>query len=387
MREVYLESLWKLPAAARYLVSHPPSGYEFLPKENTLVTATETAAKFDTSYRLYNLAGKIAPINLGKAWLDRFTKPPKDCALTWAYMHPVFRKEPWVLEIPYEQPFLLVGHEPQFRRFKSVLIRLLESDHCRKIVCCDAIVGEALLSQLGTSHLEKKIEVVERAVPRQQFTKASGNGAVRLLFVNSINIRHKDHFFVKGGAILLEAFSRLSRRYPEVELIMRGALPPELKARCEESRAITLLEQPLSAAEFGQLWQSADIFVLPSHVTPDTVLIEAMSYELPVVTTNAWANPNIVQHGKTGLLIDDPIMKRFTEGPTVHLGSPGIRQAFRQVDESMVEQLVNRIGLLIENTDMRRRMGKAGRHEAEQGRFSLQARNEKLKRILDDVSS
>lgn len=385
MSRVYLEPVWKLPAVARYLLSNPPDGYEFIAKDNALVASTEAAAKFDISYRLYDLAGSVVPVNLGKAWLDQFTKPPKDTALTWAFMHPVFRKEPWVMELIYEQPFLLVGHEPQLKPFKRVLVRLLESDYCRKIVCCDSIVGEALLDQLGTSTIEDKIEVVERAVPPQEFTKVPRDGKVRLLFVNSINLTHKDHFFAKGGALLLEAFSRLSPRYPEVELVIRSALPPEFKARCQQSAAITVLEQPLSSEELQHLWQSADIFVLPSHVTPDTVLIEAMSYELPVVTTNVWANPSIIQDGKTGILIDNPLMARFTEGPTVHLGHPAVGEALRRIDEGMVDQLEESLRLLIENTQLRRQMGKAGRHEVEHGRFSLARRNEKLKRVLDEA--
>lgn len=387
LRNVYLEPLWKLPAVTRFLISNPPEGYRFSAERGGLVVASERAARLDLSYRFYNAAGRVLPLNLGRAWLGRFSKPPGDTSLTWAVMHPVFRKEPWVLELIYEQPFLLVGRESQFRRFKKALVRLLEADNCRRIVCCDSIVAEALLYQLGARQLERKIEVVERAVPSQEFTKLYREDKVSLLFVNSVNLRHKNHFFVKGGPILLEAFSRLSQRYPHVELVIRSALPPEFKARCEGMERVTLLEDPLPAEEFGRLWQSADIFVLPSHVTPDTALIEAMSYELPVVTTNVWANPNIVQDGKTGMLIDDPVMKRFTDGPTVHLGALGIREAIRRVHAGMAGQLEERLSLLIEDTQLRRRMGKAGRDEVERGRFSLAQRNENLKRVLDDAYS
>jgi len=387
MKKIYLEPQWKLPVFARYLLSHPPVGYEFVAKEGASVAATEAAARHDIAYKLYDLMGKVVPINLGKAWLDQFAKPPKDTVLTWAILHPVFRREPWIIELARELPHFLVGHEPQFERYKSVLLRLVKSDYCRRIICCDAIAREALLSRLGTSCLEDKIEEVERAVPSQEFTKNYSNDKVRLLFVNSVNIRTDVHFFTKGGAILVEAFSRLSGRYPDLELVIRSALPPDMKAKCKETRGITLVEQPLPAGEFERLWQSADIFVLPTHVTPDAIFIEAMSYELPVVSTNVWANPGIVQDGRAGLLIDDPVTAEFAEGAVIHFEHPGWRQAIRRVNEGMVEQLVDKLRILIENPELRRQMGRAGRWEVEHGKFSMHRRNEKLKRILDEVTS
>lgn len=42
---------------------------------------------------------------------------------------------------------------------------------------------------------------------------------------------------------------------------------------------------------------------------------------------------------------------------------------------------------IIENTDLRRKLGRAGRKEIETGKFAIEKKNEKLKRIFDEATS
>jgi len=57
------------------------------------------------------------------------------------------------------------------------------------------------------------------------------------------------------------------------------------------------------------------------------------------------------------------------------------------VDPQVVAELVEKTSILIEDEDLRRKMGRAGREEVETGKFSLEKRNNKLKRIFDDALS
>ena len=53
-----------------------------------------------------------------------------------------------------------------------------------------------------------------------------------------------------------------------------------------------------------RLYKSADIFVMPSLLeTFGMILLEAMASKLPVVSTNAPGCRDVVQHGKTGLVV------------------------------------------------------------------------------------
>jgi glycosyltransferase involved in cell wall biosynthesis len=77
-----------------------------------------------------------------------------------------------------------------------------------------------------------------------------------------------------------------------------------------------------------------DIFVLPAHQEPcGRVLFEAQAMEVPVIGTSSGGTPEIVEDGVTGLLFKP-----------------------KNVDE-----LVEKLELLIGNPLLRKRMGKAGR--------------------------
>lgn len=104
-------------------------------------------------------------------------------------------------------------------------------------------------------------------------------------------------------------------------------------------------------------YRSADIFVLPT--TNDCfplVLLEAMQYELPIVTTSEGGIRDIVLDNVTGFIVDqnDPI------------------------------DLANKLELLIENESMRIEMGRAGRSKYEK-EFTLHAFESKLQTILEDI--
>lgn len=144
--------------------------------------------------------------------------------------------------------------------------------------------------------------------------------------------------------------------------------------------------------ELERQFMNADIFLLPAHHTPMTAFLDAMSYELPVVTTDAWGNPEIVEDGTTGLLVHDSgvashyekMLPRCFVPPA---GSPEYHDIVASTNPQIVQELVEKLSLLIEDPELRRRLGKAGGEVVENGRFSIQQRNSTLKRVLDEAIS
>ena len=51
-----------------------------------------------------------------------------------------------------------------------------------------------------------------------------------------------------------------------------------------------------------------------------------------------------------------------------------------------MEELVEKTSILIDDEKLRRKMGKAGRQEIETGKFSLEKRNERLRKIFDKAT-
>jgi glycosyltransferase involved in cell wall biosynthesis len=329
------------------------------------------------------------PVELAKAWLEMLYPPPADVVLTYSFFHLVLRREPWVLEIPCEQPHLLIGRENHFYTWKPFLRRLLESSHCRAIICRAEAVKEALIDRLGGNDaIGDKVYVIYAAAPVKPVSNKPDKAKISLLFVNSIHLNLPETFYGKGGLILLEAFRRLLLRYPNLELVLRSKVPRRvLHDYADVLRSVHVLQDPLTQQDLEKLWMSADIFVLPSYVTPDATLIEAMSYGLPVVTTDVWANPEIVAFGETGLLISSPHLRRFADGRVIHTEHADWGKHIRILDNRMVDELEEKLSILIEREDLRREMGIAARREVVQGRFSIHRRNEELKRVFDEVTS
>lgn len=128
------------------------------------------------------------------------------------------------------------------------------------------------------------------------------DGRLNILNVGSVIER-------KGLRYLVQALATLPRSFhldvvgdtedePEYVAELRG-----LATDLGVSGQITFHGYSKDVTELGQFYRSADVFVLPSlHETFGIVLLEAMSFGLPIVTTTAGALPELVKHNRNGLL-------------------------------------------------------------------------------------
>jgi len=384
-KRVYLEPLWKMRSIAQELVAYPPQGYEFVTLESPQGRIIQAASRMNFSYRLLHGTSMIVPVSLAKPYLERFRKTPENIDLTYAVEHLVFRKEPWVVDTEYVS--LLAGYNVKhFKRYRKVVQTALASPYCKKIICWYEAARRTVLLNLDCTEFEQKLEVVPLAVHKKEFTKNFANRHVKLLFVGSANI--PGQFEIKGGTKALEAFILLKKKYDNLELVIRSDVPKDVKRKYIGVRNLKIIDGVVPWQQVEHEFKSADIFLLPAHNTPFMAFLDAMSYELPVVTIDAWANSEIVENGKTGFVVKkSEKIPCYVENLIPNFGSPEFEKAIRTPDPQAVQELVEKIGILIENKDLRRRMGKAARWEVEQGEFSIAKRNEKLKRVFDEATA
>jgi len=115
----------------------------------------------------------------------------------------------------------------------------------------------------------------------------------------------------KGVHILLEAFARFREKYhtPDIKLHLAGDgyFRPKLEEICQQ---LKITENVIFYGFIGdkeklkQLFREADMFVLPSKSEGiPKVLLEAMAYGVPILTTNVGGIPDIIEDGVNGLLI------------------------------------------------------------------------------------
>ena len=388
-RKVYLEPAGKLHSYLKELIRYPPDGYEFITHETALDRSVlkpllNSSVVYFALQR--NLLEKLIPMHLVKSYAERFLKKaPPDAALTYSYGHPIFRNEPWVVEVEWATQ--LTGFSAaHLKRYKGILEKTLASVHCKKIICWSELCRNSVLAGMDCSQFQHKIEDVPHAVAKKGFTKVHDDNKVRLLFVGSANI--PGEFDLKGGKEALEVFRLLSSKYDNLELVVRSDVPSSIKREYERMPGLKIMEGTLPQNLLEQEFLSADILLFPGHHTPFLVLLDAMSYELPIVTTDAYANGEIVANGVTGFVIPASrnvpyfVRKFIPDGR-----SPRFRKAIKEIDNRMVHDTADRTSILIENPELRRQMGKAGRSEIENGKFSIQNRNEKLKQIFDEATS
>lgn len=388
-RKIYLDVAGRTHSLYKNLVLYPPEGYSFRVDESLWGKTSQTVATTTPILHfIQKTLGKVVPLNLAKAYLERFKKPPEGTSLTYATGHLVFRKEPWVVDLEFVTQ--LAGYNiKHFKRHRRLIEKTLASEHCKKIICWTEAGKRTVLENMHCGGFENKVEVVPLAVPRKEFTKDySDKRRVRLLFVGSANIPTGE-FEYKGGKEVLEAFIILLKRYPQIELIVRSSIPEQVKVKYGGLDNLTIIDKIIPWEQIEQEFKAADIFLFPAHNTPGLAVLDAMSYELPVITTDVWANPEMVEDGKTGFVIRKSERVRYYAENFIpiwsyHTGSQFMK-SIESSDPEVVAELVQKTSFLIENEDLRRRMGKAGRQEIETGKFSLDRRNEKLKRIFDEA--
>jgi glycosyltransferase involved in cell wall biosynthesis len=108
----------------------------------------------------------------------------------------------------------------------------------------------------------------------------------------------------KGVDLLVDAVKRIGAN---LVIVGGGPLERELRELARGDPRIRFTG-PLPRAEALKIVKGSDVFVLPSrHEGLSTALLEAMAMGVPVVATRVGGNPELVEHGETGLLVDpDP---------------------------------------------------------------------------------
>ena len=207
MKTLRLEPSWKHNLSVTDLIAYPPEGYQFILDSGVDRTLFRKVSKSNWAYTFQHWLGTRIPLMMVKSYLEKSKRTP-GTDLTYAAIHLVLRKEPWILDMQCEPPHLLLWirwTEQQLDKYKEQVRKTLASPYCKKIICWVEAGKRALVSWLG-DELEDKIEVVYWGSPKRNFVKNYDKENVKLLFVNSGNINTLAHFNRKGGSEVLKAF-------------------------------------------------------------------------------------------------------------------------------------------------------------------------------------
>jgi glycosyltransferase involved in cell wall biosynthesis len=133
-------------------------------------------------------------------------------------------------------------------------------------------------------------------------------------------------FDSKGGPVLLEAYETVRRQRPDAELIIVGS-EPRLSESELKRRNITWLPYLDRDAMLSEVMPSFDVFAYPTAFDGlPLVVLEAMSRGVAIATSDFQALPEVVDHGKAGLIsprgdaarLADNILQLLEPGANAH---------------------------------------------------------------------
>jgi glycosyltransferase involved in cell wall biosynthesis len=192
------------------------------------------------------------------------------------------------------------------------------------------------------------------------FQPASGGNKV-ILFVGGLN---RQGYF-KGVENLLVAFERISHRVSDCQLkiVGRGDMEEYYRSLASELSVSERIEFINNADDerLVECYQECDLAVLPSTDMSEAfgiVLLEAMACAKPVIASDLPGVRSVFENGKHGLLVE-----------------PG-----------NVDDLVEKVCILLTDREMARRLGEAGR-ELVESKYSWARAGETLDRIYSQVKN
>lgn len=188
---------------------------------------------------------------------------------------------------------------------------------CSTVITQSNIIKNDILNRFPRS----RIEVVPNglALPHK---KANGD---KIVFLGRLNK-------VKGIEYLIDAVRRIENC---PELVIAGAGPEEsaLKSRAEGLNVKFAGRIPKA----DDLYMQGKIFVLPSlsEGLPQ-VILEAMSFGLPVIATRVGGIPDVIDHGRTGFLVEPGNSDAIREHIEILLADEALR---RRMSEACLEEV------------------------------------------------
>lgn len=157
----------------------------------------------------------------------------------------------------------------------------------------------------------------------------------------------------KGHAFLFDAMCKVVGRYENAWLLVCGSGSGEDLDRVNNLRNSSLCRDHIlllgHRKDIGNLLSQSDVLVIPSQSQESFgyTAVEAMSYGLPVVTTNIGGLPEVVKNGFTGIVVEsddvcgfaDAVFDVLTnESRRQNMGSAGRAEAFSRFSATRMAQ-------------------------------------------------
>jgi L-malate glycosyltransferase len=175
----------------------------------------------------------------------------------------------------------------------------------KRIIAVSRFVKESVLA---CGFPDEQVEVIYDGVPVPD-APAVGGGGLRLGCVGWLLPE-------KGQELLIRALPAVLARYPGCRLVLAGDGPSRSGLeRLAASLGVTAsVEFAGLVDDVSAVYRALDVFVFPSLAEPlGSSLLSAMAYGLPCVALARGAVPEVIENGRTGLLVEEPDPAAFAD--------------------------------------------------------------------------
>jgi len=322
-----------------------------------------------------------------KGYFRRFESDKHD--LIEATLCPILTKNNWIYSIANFQEALAFNFcgapLPRFIR-AAYMKHIFLKDNFKKLIFWSE-AGRKTLNSYGNisdKRILEKTAVVYPAIRQVPDELIRHN-------TDKVNILFSGDFFRKGGVNVVDAFDRIQKDFPHTKLILccdekldfntgNIELRKEYIDKIKNNSKIDFRGRVSREIMMNQVFPDTDIYLLPTYAEAfGYAVLEAMAYGIPVIATNIFAIPEIVEDKSSGLLIDvnDYNCEEIFKGYIVN----EIPLIFRNY---VTEQLIENIGYLVSSKTEREKFGNEAIKKVRDS-FSMEKRIQKMNSIYSSL--
>ncbi|MEL6438384.1 MAG: glycosyltransferase family 4 protein [Cyanobacteria bacterium J06621_8] len=220
-----------------------------------------------------------------------------------------------LIAFTFSKPVIMHTHGSEFHIFYDNLPWIVQKlinkiwQSCSYIIALSKSWRNTYIEKCALDSEQVLVKYNPVAVPKDQVSRIKSD-KITFVFLGKITQR-------KGIFDLLIAIARLpSDLQRKAEFIIAGSGETEKAiAMAKELQIDSLVSFPgwITSKERDRLLERADVFLLPSYNEGlPMALLEAMSWQLPVITTSVGGIPEIIVDNVTGLLMEPGDIEHLT---------------------------------------------------------------------------
>jgi glycosyltransferase involved in cell wall biosynthesis len=332
-------------------------------------------------------ASPLIEIAINNLWVPLLENTLGKEYLIWACQHilPPVTKLQWIGDFEHGAAICAYGDPKLYRNY---IKKCILSKKCIAMIAWSEKAKNNIEKLINTK-LHDKVRVIYPAVPIiSELEKDEMKNCINLIHVGTWRdtvIENYANFLVKGTRDTLMVSKKLLEKFKNrIKIKIRAYVPKHIESYFKGNfgERIEFISRTLPRKEIFATYQESDILLLPCHSTPTRAFIEAMSCGLPIVTTNVWANKELLEDAKFAMIVDPPGHVKYEDefGTPLWYRSEFMRKIER-IDSNFIHALFDSISYLIENENLLIKFKKESLSYFKE-RFSVKKRNAQLEEVL-----